>query len=649
MKVKVAAAALNQIPLAWEHNFKNIEAAILQAKEANVDFLCLPELCITGYGCEDTFHSKSVLDKALDILNKRIAPLCKNISVSVGLPVVHKGAVYNAACLISDGNPLGLVAKKYLAGDGIHYEPRWFKPWPKGVVARLGNTGYVFGDIHFRINGVIVGFEICEDAWVYDRPGRQLASQGVDIILNPSASHFAFGKHEVRKGFVVEGSRAFNCVYVYANLLGNESGRVIYDGDTIIASGGTILDCGKRFSYNDVEVVSAVVDLDVNRTSRVKTASFVPNPADDDESLVHGFMQSDFASNAEDITSPAKLKTYCKEEEFQKAVSLGLFDFMRKSKSKGYVVSLSGGADSSAVSCLVKMMLEDALNELGLDGVRRKLNYISGVDELNTLEKLTNKFLTCVYQGSENSSSTTFNAAEALAKELNATFINLDIGSLVAGYCNKIAEAIDRDLSWETDDIALQNIQARVRGPSVWMLANIKNAILLATSNRSEAAVGYATMDGDTCGGLSPIAGIDKAYLRKWLVSIESKYPSLSLVNRQAPTAELRPADKNQTDEDDLMPYPVLDKLEKYSIRDKKSPLEIFNLLRNEYEHLQLARWIDKFFKLWCRNQWKRERYAPSFHLDDENLDPKTWCRFPILNSGFELELAEMWELVGLT
>ena len=129
----------------------------------------------------------------------------------------------------------------------------------------------------------------------------------------------------------------------------------------------------------------------------------------------------------------------------------------------------------------------------------------------------------------------------------------------------------------------------------------------------------------------------------------EDTFPSLNLVNVQAPTAELRPADKHQTDEDDLMPYPVLDRLEKYSIRDKKSPLEIFNLMKSEYEHLQLARWIDKFFKLWCRNQWKRERYAPSFHLDDENLDPKTWCRFPILNSGFTLELAEMWESIGST
>src|SRR5205085_1442418 len=116
------------------------------------------------------------------------------------------------------------------------------------------------------------------------------------------------------------------------------------------------------------------------------------------------------------------------------------------------------------------------------------------------------------------------------------------------------------------DDIALQNIQARVRSPGIWMLANIAGALLLTTSNRSEAAVGYATMDGDTSGGLSPVAGIDKAFLREWLAWMEvagplgtQPLPILGLVNRQQPTAELRPATEAQTDEKDLMPYPVLD------------------------------------------------------------------------------------------
>jgi NAD+ synthase (glutamine-hydrolysing) len=188
------------------------------------------------------------------------------------------------------------------------------------------------------------------------------------------------------------------------------------------------------------------------------------------------------------------------------------------------------------------------------------------------------------------------------------------------------------------------------------MLANLRGALLLSTSNRSEAAVGYATMDGDTCGGLSPIAGIDKAFLRRWLRWMEtigpaglSPIPALDLVNRQTPTAELRPQGAGQTDEQDLMPYDLLDAIEGAAIRDKLVPSEVYLVMRADFPEIeprQLAVWVERFFRLWCRNQWKRERYAPSFHVDDKNLDPKTWCRFPILSGGFERELAELRELV---
>src|SRR5690606_9574383 len=126
----------------------------------------------------------------------------------------------------------------------IHYEPRWFKPWPAGVRdefhAPEGNHVPI-GDLMFDIGGVKLGFEICEDAWVAERPGVRLAARGVDVILNPSASHFAFGKSAVRRRFVTEGSRAFGAAYIYSNLLGNEAGRVIYDGQLLIAGGGHLL------------------------------------------------------------------------------------------------------------------------------------------------------------------------------------------------------------------------------------------------------------------------------------------------------------------------------------------------------------------------------------------------------------------------
>ncbi len=157
---------------------------------------------------------------------------------------------------------------------------------------------------------------------------------------------------------------------------------------------------------------------------------------------------------------------------------------------------------------------------------------------------------------------------------------------------------------------------------------------------------------GSTCGGLSPIAGIDKAFLRTWLHWMAIVGPTetgpleaLQVVHALPPTAELRPAASHQTDEGDLMPYEILDEIERAAIRDKLMPLEVlqqFEVAHPEVAQSQLVEWIERFFRLWSRNQWKRERYAPSFHLDDENLDPKTWCRFPILSGGFQRELAEM-------
>jgi NAD+ synthase (glutamine-hydrolysing) len=212
--------------------------------------------------------------------------------------------------------------------------------------------------------------------------------------------------------------------------------------------------------------------------------------------------------------------------------------------------------------------------------------------------------------------------------------------------------ALGRKLDWQRDDLALQNVQARARAPAVWLIANVKGALLLATSNRSEVAVGYTTMDGDTCGGLSPVAGIDKTFLRRWLRWLEHRgprgldpIPALAAINAQAPTAELRPAAASQTDEGDLMPYPVLDAIERAAVRDKQSPLEVLQRVQAEfggYDREQLVDWVERFFRLWARNQWKRERYAPSFHVDDENLDPKTWCRFPILSGGYERELRRL-------
>lgn len=659
-RIRVAGGALNQTPLDWSGNLENIREAIRLAKQEGVSLLCLPELCITGYGCEDAFHSPGVHRTAWDVLQE-CATATEGIIVSVGLPVFHRAAVFNCACLLANRRIVGFVPKQFLASEGLHYEPRWFKPWPSGKrdSLQVGNAAYPFGDYIFDIAGVRVGFEICEDAWVAQRPGSELAARGVDIILNPSASHFSFGKHEVRKRFVTEGSRAFHVGYIYVNLMGNEAGRVIYDGGVLIASAGRLVAAGPRFSFHPVSVTPTTIDIDVNRMNRARSSGFRPEAALDAAAAVS--VPWTFPEVEPRIESPClpawESGSYRKEEEFSRAVMLGLFDYLRKSRSQGFVVSVSGGADSSAVACLVAMMIEAAHNELGHDGFCRALNYIPGLQITSDHRQRVAKLLHCLYQATRNNSPTTQEAATTLVTSLGGTMSVISVDHIVHEYIRIIEDVLGHGLNWQEHDIPLQNVQARARGPSAWLLANVKRALLLTTSNRSEAAVGYATMDGDTCGSLAPIAGINKSYLREWLKWLEKigpeglhPIPALATVNALTPTAELRPTAERQTDESDLMPYVVLDFIEKAAIRDKMSPLEIFHLARNEFPNYspdQLVAWIERFFSLWCQNQWKRERYAPSFHVDDEDLDPRSWCRFPILSGGYRRELAELKAFVA--
>jgi NAD+ synthase (glutamine-hydrolysing) len=655
--VKVAVACVNQTPFAWEENFAHLRTAIEHARAEGATVLCLPELAITGYGCEDAFHMDGLQDMAFAQLDA-LALLTKGMVVAVGVPVFHEKALYDCGALLVDGKIAGFVAKQFLAGDGIHYEPRWFKAWPAGEVDVLERTDdqgnlrrFPIGDLVFEIGDVRIGFEICEDAWVANRPGIDLALRGVDIIVNPSASHFAFDKFAVRQRFVIEGSRAFGVAYLYANLLGNEAGRVIYDGGGLIASGGELLARGPRLTFHDVELSTAVVDIDGNRRDQVFEVPF------------HWPVKKPEAPRTRERSWEDRISL--REEEFGRAVALGLWDYLRKSHAHGYVISLSGGADSAACAVLVATAVQLAFAELGPGGVRQRLPWCKKLVEViekgpkdDLVKAAVGALLACAYQPTENSSRITKLAAQTIADAVGAEFHVIDVDAEAKAYVASVEQAIGRKLTWDHDDLALQNVQARVRAPSVWLLANVRNAVLITTSNRSEAAVGYATMDGDTAGGLAPLGGIDKSYLRRWLARMETHglhgvapVAALRVITAQAPTAELRPPAQEQTDEVDLMPYDLLEAIEDGAIRDKHEPLEVLQELQPRYPQLtaaQLAIWIERFFRLWCRNQWKRERIAPSFHLDDRNVDPRSWCRFPILSGNFERELAEMRAYVAM-
>lgn len=657
--LRVAGATLNQTPLDFDGNAARIVTILREARAAGVELLCLPELCLTGYGCEDAFFSLSTAKRAEAALIK-ILPETKGLSVVIGLPHFHSGAMYNCAALVQDGVVLGLNAKRVLPREGVHYEPRWFRPWPFGkrVETQLCGHAVPLGDLRYRLGTIGIAIEICEEAWD-SVPASAAHADAVDLILNPSASHFALGKYAKREHLVANSSRSMQVTYVYANLVGCEAGRIIYDGGVLFAEGGEIVARGPRFGFTDGTLTWRDLNPELASVSKLKAKPVRDAGSESAQGSGHEIAGKDPRVVAAKAATGARAKTLLRpefdtyeplgrEHEFLHAQMLGLFDYLRKSGSQGFVLSLSGGVDSATCAVLVAHMFQCAWVELGAEVFVKRLG-IAGTLPPDPRGVIGDK-LVCVYQRTANSGTVTESAARGLAASIGAAFHVEDVQGIVDAYVAGAERVLKRPLSWASDDLALQNIQARVRAPLVWLLANVRRFLLLTTSNRSEAAVGYATMDGDTAGGLAPLGGIDKHFLRHWLEWAENycdlglgPIPALQAVTVQAPTAELRPPandGREQTDEGDLMPYVVLERMERFFVRDRLGPEDMLQSLQYEFPAILptvLAQYLERFFRLWAQNQWKRERLAPSFHIDDMSLDPKTWCRFPILSRPYSL------------
>jgi len=407
---------------------------------------------------------------------------------------------------------------------------------------------------------------------------------------------------------VIESSKKFNCTYLSVNLLGNESGKVIFEGDTILASNGKLLFINGRFSFDDI--------------------SF-------------SYFDIDFKNQPKEINYKSP-EIY---EEFIDAFSLGLSNYLFTSHLKGFALSLSGGIDSSSIAILTYEMFKRILEKLGIETLNKKfnLNLIPSDNIHFNVQKIINKILFTAYQKTENSSKETQKSAKVLSEFIGSNHYEWSIDSEVKSITEKISDITAKKYSWEKYDITLQNVQARVRSPYIWFIANANNLLLLSTSNRSESSVGYSTMDGDSSGSISPIAGLDKVFLKNLLKYLKEEYNYACLDNVLSlkPSAELKPIGQNQYDEDDLMPYNILTEIERNFIKERNGPKEIFNILkRKEFASDEIIKkYIKTFFQLFARNQWKRERTAPSFHFDDYSLDASSWLRFPILSNNFEEEI----------
>ena len=673
----VSIATLNQTVGDWDGNRARILEAARQAHDQGAQLLLCPELAISGYSLLDRLFRSSTLEESFNSLKALVSDLSTlPLILAVGLPIEHRGLIYNAVAVIGLGKLWGLSCKEHLATGDVEYEERYYAAWPSGQSEHWRAPDgelYPIGALIFESTQLgSFAFEICEDAFRGRRPGSLAATSGAELILNPSASWFSLGKHAWRREMIKQHSREDLCAYLYTSLIGADNTRLIFDGAGMIVSQGELLcEADRLRADREVQVISTQLDLAEIRRARRETGSWRRQVSADWVELEHiqlpqlslpessapnlPRMKPDWVPSPNLSTEPSLSwwvncpmlgagQALVPEElphlELELALCLGLSDYLRKAKINSIALALSGGRDSAMVAMLVY----------------RTFRYQDLERSPKALHALLSERFHCAYLATENSGDATRTAARSLAAELGSTFYDLNIQDALNTHHQLISHALNRPLSWENpvDDITLQNVQARLRGSIIWMIANSHKALLLATSNKSEAAVGYTTMDGDTSGGLSPIADVPKSLVSLWLRWARTRHgiQSLDLINGLEPTAELRPLEEEQTDEDDLMPFAILDQLIYGFCQLALSPLELFLRLWPElaltYDHNPrgLEAHIKKFVRLFCFSQWKRERFAVSFRVMTYDLDPKGGGRYPVIQSPFTQELKALSEHV---
>ena len=622
--VRVGVSAVSVKVGAFAENRRRLIGAVQEAQQRGVHLLVTPELAISGYSLGDRIWWPDIARRSWDSLCE-LAQACAGITVIVGLPVRHQSLMYNAAALIHDRRICGLVLKKHLPTYSIFYEGRNWMSWANGATEI---NGVPAGDLVFRLPYGVVSAEVCEDLWAADSPGHARALAGAEIVCNCSASPFSPRRNELRRRIVKVAAQQSACVYAYANLLGCDSSRLVFAGGGFIATPDGVVVEGDTLARSAWTLATGVVDLDDVARARAESSTWregtVQRPNGDVPKVV---------DVPGDPPAPASLKAYVEQmprsffdapprstndqsvaylDELFDALVLGLRDYFEKvGLFERFLVALSGGRDSAL--CLL-MAVEAAK---WLDGGKEREQYACRVSTVY----LPNKAY---------SSSATEDAARSLAEELGVPFQVVSIAEEAALALDKAATLAGGEEN--VTPLARQNLQARVRGNMMLNWANNVGGLLLVTSNLSEAAVGYTTTGGDNQGGYSPISNVPKTVISRLLEHIAQRdgIVALKKVLDIPPSAELAP---DQQDEDDLMPYVVLDDLLFLFAKRRMSLPDCWRVLCHRYpddDDEQLRAWTTRFGKLFVASQWKRDQHPVTMKVMDLDLDPKTGFRFPV-------------------
>lgn len=659
----LATCNLNQWALDFDGNLARITESIEIAKRQGATYRLGPELEIPGYGCEDGFLEGDTLWHSWEVLAQILASdLTDEILCDLGMPVMHKNVRYNCRVFALNRKVLLIRPKLVLAADGNYREPRWFTPWvhrqqvedhalPRMIRDITGQASVPIGDAAVATRDTVVASETCEELFAPDSPHTALGLNGIEIIANGSGSHHELRKLNKRIDLIRSASAKNGGIYMYANQQGCDGGRLYFDGCALIAVNGEVVAQGSQFSPEDVEVVTATVDLEAVRSYR---GAFISRMVQASQSEPVPRVQADFELTCSDLhqapTKPQPVRYHTPEEEIAYGPACWLWDYLRRSGTSGYFVALSGGADSGSVAALVGSMCQlvaqaaTAGNQQVIDDARRIVGEDNGSDYLPTdPQEFASRILHTCYMGTKNSSRETRRRAKATAAQIGAYHLAVNIDSLVTAITKLFVRLTGETPRFKTDggsqaeNLALQNIQARLRMVLSYLLAQLLpwvrgrggGLLVLGTSNVDESLRGYMTKYDCSSADINPIGGISKTDLRRFLkwAADNLGYSTLLDILDAPPTAELEPITEAyvQKDEVDMgMTYEELSQFGRLRKISRCGPVSMFEQLVHEWDHLpanEVAEKVKRFFFYYSINRHKMTTLTPSYHAEAYSPD----------------------------
>lgn len=656
----LATCALNQWALDFEGNLARVKSSIVQAKARGARYRVGPELELPGYGCEDHFLEVDTVEHSWECLNELLGDdTTDGILCDIGMPVIHGGVRYNCRVFVLDREVLLIRPKMCLANDGNYRETRWFTAWqhrgkvdnfklPQSTCAATGQTRVPFGDAALEFEDGSLGSETCEELFTPAAPHIGLALSGIEVISNGSGSHHQLRKLNTRMDLIRSATAKGGGVYLYANQRGCDGGRLYYDGCACIAVNGEVVAQGEQFAVSEVEVVTANVDLDTVVGFRGAFQSMsVQAAAHDKQPIITVPFCLCTATGAPD--APREVRYHTPEEEISLGPACWLWDYLRRSGASGYLLPLSGGADSSSTAAIVGSMcqLATAAAAAGDEQAGKDIRRVAQLEDSTTLpnaQGLANRVFTTVYLGSENSSNETRARSSMLASEVGSSHLDVSIDTVVSAVLHFFAAVTKKTPKFKVDggknveNLALQNIQARIRMVLSFVLAQLMPwvrgragfLLVLGSANVDEGLRGYMTKYDCSSADVNPIGGISKADLRSFLRwgAEHLGYPTLASVEEAPPTAELEPIrdDYVQTDEEDMgMSYEELGVYGRLRKIARLGPVEMYKRLLHEWRDRAspavIAEKVKRFFFFYSCNRHKMTTLTPSYHA--ENYSPE--------------------------